>query len=209
MTTFKELLETQLELQTAVGAWPKTLDDLLAAMIEEAGEVSRERRADWRWWSWKTGNKSIVDRQYLAEEMADVLHFFLIGVLRWKCLQTDGSLSDYANLSYSWQKFEPLGLSDGPSGAITEFLAQVTMGWWNQALDDFIDACYLLEIPRAELVSAYLEKVEKNKARLCPTDGCAEPVEPDEAQCGECDRADIDISGLHIDIGGLEAFNGD
>lgn len=80
---WKEALERQAELQRIqrerTGARPGMLELELAAKVELA-EAAQRIKARWAWWR-RNDKRFEVDREGFVEELADVLHFVLAGLL--------------------------------------------------------------------------------------------------------------------------------
>ena len=57
-----------------------TPDSLRMAVFTEVGEMCQELKPEWAWWK-KLSDRRELDRERLADEAADVLHFALIGDL--------------------------------------------------------------------------------------------------------------------------------
>lgn len=155
----QELLDKQKELNEAIGSYPETPDQLAMALAEECGEVARELRANWRWWSW-AGQTHEMDREKLVGEINDVLKFSLVGLLRFS--ESDELETAHRYWEADW---EQLG-SDPTSVEMAEIITAFTdeSGW--QAIAGIARICASLSISREELEAAYITKWKKNMQRV-------------------------------------------
>lgn len=61
-------------------------DSILAALMDELGELNHEIKSNWCWWK---KSQTPMDRQKVLEEFADVVHFVLMLINRNKRIMLD------------------------------------------------------------------------------------------------------------------------
>lgn len=165
--TFDELLEQQEALQDALGTMPQSFAQLQWQLLEEAGEIAREMRTVSRWWSWKGQKRPGLNRERLAEELADMLHFILLGVL----VVAEPGLN---RLNVHWRRFADYSCSDPSHSSLNaiDSLTELLFSFYahdddlSKSLCSFMAAANSLGITREEIERAYLEKVQENLKRI-------------------------------------------
>lgn len=161
----RDFIEYQKDLNAAMGKYPATPEVLACAIGEECGEVLKEAREYWRWWSWGNNAVKSVDRAALIGELNDVFKFVLVGLL---CFSEEKS-EDIEYAAQVWDKqvwnAGEFVLSD--IGYLLGLMPNMFIcSDGGDAILRFTQICVLLGVEKAEIEAAYLKKWQVNKVRI-------------------------------------------
>lgn len=156
-----ELLEIQAELNSHVPGIPSR-EDWEMALLCEIGELCNSLRdgmpgrAGWVWWKRADRPPSPASREEVLEELADILHFCLVGrVLGFVHMPV-------SDLSHLWER----GWKESIGTSLAALLRGLCGTFDNSYLYGFVpQIAKELGFDREELSAAYLAKVVKNRER--------------------------------------------
>lgn len=154
-----EFIAIQTELNEHCQRYPEK-DELLWAIIAELGEFANARKGEWAWWlkDGKAPQSESLERQ--LDEAADILCFLLVGVIQKECLFGGEHV-----LESSFGKPEK---SAGSSLRTT--MKFVASEMYMMALCRYVEFLMALGYTREQVESAYMRKVEVNRARWAVAD---------------------------------------
>lgn len=150
--TLQELLEIQKELNSHCDGSP-TYEQLEWAIAAELGEFAQARKGDWCWWKRNGKGFESESRDRQLDELADILCFLLTGLLMDNALiglDLDCDFWQYGSVFRS----KPRAV-----------LRHCELGKYDRAIDHFAGFIKENGFTKEEVETAYLKKVEVNKAR--------------------------------------------
>lgn len=158
----KQLFERQKEVQDISNMHPKDTDKIYAAIFAELGEYLNELKADWAWW--KRKDKVFVsDNDAALEELADILHFWL--------------LLGLAKADYDLDSLSVAGVTDAILNAelsddVLERRKPISVGeaarWFGvepESFYNFLDLVAAGNFLITDVIVSYMAKTQKNLDR--------------------------------------------
>jgi len=155
--TFSDVLKRQKVLQDYLkrtqGADPTDKEALLAAAAE-MGEVLQAIKAHWAWWKRNDKKWTTINRDEVLEELADVLHFLAIFVLKDRGV----------DFKYS-SRFEEAVFMIAERRSLVENILSFLQSYTVTAIYRFMVVVTQLGFTKEELYEAYMKKTEVNLKR--------------------------------------------
>jgi dimeric dUTPase (all-alpha-NTP-PPase superfamily) len=159
------LLEIQTELNSHCPRFPNK-QELLMAIVAECGELAQATKGDWCWWTRNGVPFQNRSRDEIADELADILCFLLVGILLTHHDVLGNNEQAYKTRIQAW---ESAWASSKPRWMPSSFLAYLIRD--SSSYDFVISIASFVRLARSlgfvqeEVEAAYLRKVEVNKQR--------------------------------------------
>lgn len=154
-----ELLKIQTELNNHYPRFPNK-QELLTAIIAECGELAQAIKGEWCWWTRNGVPFENHSRDEIADELADILYFLLVGILLTHHSVLEDNLPAYQTRTHVWESvWASSKLQYSPSNFLACIIRDSHYHEFVVSIISFVRLAQSLGFAQEDIEAAYLRKL--------------------------------------------------